>query len=122
MVRLKGRWVVGRIQLKFEEFESICPFTKQSDKGNIELSYTPGQRQIDESKLQNYLASFKNKQVPMEVVPIEVLKYCIEDCVNQIPWTREAAPEEMEVKADFPHGGKKGWGMTVSLKFNREIT
>ena len=121
MKLVKEERVNERIHLKFEDFESICPFTRQSDKGDIELNYTPGRRQIDRIRLQNYLASFKTTEIEMEAIPIEVLKYCIKDCVNQPPPTREASPMEMEVRAVFPKGSKKGWGIAVNVNFGRQI-
>ena len=115
----------GRIQLKsIESFVSTCHVTRGKDETNFELSYVPGRVTIDVKKLEADLTSFEKEAIergiPMEVIPIEVLKRCIEHCVNQRAG-RYAAPEELEIHSTSK-GKAKDWQLNVNLKFEREIS
>jgi len=120
---LKQESVNDNIHLKFGGFSSICRYDKQRDTGTIELTYVPGpgKRLIDSKKLIQYLNSFEKREIAMENIPIEILKFCIEQCLSQRPPTRYASPDEIEVTAIFGGEGKD-WGMTPSVKFSRRIT
>ncbi len=112
----------GRVFLKFEGCSSICRFTGQTDVGDIELDYVPGRGQvrIDSEKLQGYLSSLKTRRIAMEMIPIEILKFCIEECLEKPPpmGRRYAAPDEIAVRYSLSLG--KDWGMTTRVTFNRE--
>jgi NADPH-dependent 7-cyano-7-deazaguanine reductase QueF len=84
--------VNDRIHLKFAGFSSICRYDKQKDTGTIEVTYCPGpgRRLVDSKKLLQYLNSFEKREIAMESIPIEILKFCIEECLKQQPPTRYA--------------------------------
>lgn len=113
--------VDGKIHMTFSDFSSICPYTRKKDFGEVEIAYTPGKYRIDEARLEDYLASFQGREVPMELVPIETLTFLMEECLSKHPPTRYASPEEAEVKVTF-HKRPKKWGMNIHLKFARTIT
>jgi len=135
MVKLvEEKPISGRIDLRFEGFVSKCPFMTDMDRTDLDLSYEPGRSfdgspvKIDAKKLEADLASFEAKamqapEVPIEVIPIQVLKYCVEQCVNQSAG-RYASPEEFEINSisvsATPTKGKD-WGMKVNLKFSRQV-
>jgi len=131
MVRLvEEKAVDERIHLKFKGLVSICPFTKGEDRTDLGLSYIPGRSfdrspvRVDAKKLEADLASLERKEIPMEVIPIEVLKLCIEHCVDR-KLGRHAAPEEVEINSisgPATLGKGKGWGMKVDLRFDREVS
>jgi NADPH-dependent 7-cyano-7-deazaguanine reductase QueF len=119
--------IEDKIRLKFEGFTSICPFTGSEDRTDFELSYTPGRFfngspvKIDLKRFQEKVASFEKTRIAMEVIPIEILKTCVEECVNQRKG-RYAAPEEAEITSvSFEPSKGKDWGIRVSLKFEREV-
>jgi len=128
MVKLVAQESVnGRIRMKFEGLFSICPFTGRKDQTNFELSYIPGRSfsgtpvRIDPENLQSAVASFENKKVSMEVIPIEILKSCVEGCVSQRQG-RYAAPDEVEITSlSFEPGEGKDWGIEASLRFERKV-
>jgi hypothetical protein len=113
----------GRMKLKFESFASICRFTGHTDVADIELDYAPGRdrRLIDSKKLEEYLASFRIKRIAMEMIPVEILKFCIESCLKEPPPTRYAVPDDIALRYELASGGDKDWGMTVNVRFDREI-
>ena len=108
------------IALRFDHFSSVCPFDKLVDNGSVELTYAPGERRIDVDELQRFLSSFKNVEIPLELVAIEIAKRCIEKSVFLSPPSKWAAPEMIDIHTAFQSGSKK-WGMRVRLKFEREI-
>ena len=126
MVKLVDEKPVGkRIHLKFEDLISICPFRGDEDRTDFELSYTLGQVRIDAKRLEARLASEK-RNIPMEMIPVEILNYCIQYCLHKGQGTgmlKDAAPEEVEIistSGSATPGKGKEWGMKVSLKFKRE--
>jgi len=127
MVRLvEEKTVDERIHLKFKGLVSICPFTKGEDRTDLGLSYIPGCSfdrspvRVDAKKLEADLASLERKEIPMEVIPIEVLKLCIEHCVDR-KLGRHAAPGEVEINS-ISEGKGKDWEMKVDLRFDREVS
>lgn len=113
----------NRIYLKFAGFSSICRFNKEADTGTIEIFYNPGpgRRLVNSKRLLQYLSSFEKREIAMESIPIEILRFCIDECLRQRPATRYASPDEIEVKVSF-EGEGKDWGMIPSVKFSRKIT
>ncbi len=113
----------SRARLEFEGFESICRFTGHPDVANLKLDYAPGRdhRLIDSKKLEEYLGSFRVKRIAMEIVPVEILKYCIESCLKEPSPTRYAVPDDITLRYELTSSGSKDWGMTVNLRFDRKI-
>lgn len=113
----------GRVKLKFERFTSICRFTGHADVADLGLDYAPGRdhRLIDSKKLEEYLGSFGIKRIAMEMIPVEILKFCIESCLKMPPPTRYAVPDDITIRYELTRGGGKDWGMTVNVRFDREI-
>jgi NADPH-dependent 7-cyano-7-deazaguanine reductase QueF len=113
----------GRVRLEFEAFASICRFTGHPDVANLGLDYAPGRdhRLIDSKKLEEYLGSFRIKRIAMEMIPVEILKFCIESCLKEPPPTRYAVPDDITLRYEFTSGGGKDWGMTVNVRFDRKI-
>ena len=113
----------GGVRLEFEAFESICRFTGHPDVANLKLDYAPGRdhRLIDSKKLEEYLGSFRVRRIAMEMIPVEILKFCIEPCLKEPPPTRYAVPDDITLRYELTGGGSKDWGMTVNLRFDRKI-
>jgi hypothetical protein len=90
---------------------------------NLELDYAPGQdrRLIDAKKLEEYLGTSRIKHVAMEMIPVEILKFCIISCLKEPPRTRYAVPDDITLRYELASGGGKDWGMTVNLRFDRKI-
>jgi len=128
MVKVVAEELVnGRVRLKFVGLSSICPFTGREDRTDFELSYAPGQSfhgspaVTDPKRLHERLASLESRKMVMEVVPMEILKSCIEDCASQHKG-RRAAPEEAEISSlSFEPGKGKDWAIRASLKFQRKV-
>jgi len=110
----------GLVTVHSKGFSSICPFDKLVDEGTIAISYLLGDRLVDNAKLRHFLSSFQDVEIPLELVPIEIAKWVIEECVNIPPPSKWAAPERIDIKTRFQAGSKK-WGMIVKLTFEREI-
>ena len=127
MVKLfKEESAGGWIHLKFRDLISICEFRPDEDLTDFEVSYKPSQIKIDAKQLETYLASAKMK-IAMEMIPLEILKYCIRYCLlkgrSMGIRLRDAAPEEVEINSasgSATPGKGKEWGMKISLKFKRE--
>jgi len=113
----------GRVRLEFESLASICRFTGHQDVADLGLDYAPGRdhRLIDSKKLEEYLGSFRIKRIAMEMIPVEILKFCIESCLKEPPPTRYAVPDDIALRYELTSGGGKDWGMTVNVRFDREI-
>jgi hypothetical protein len=113
----------GRTSLRFVEVSSICPFNFGPDSGTVEIDYAPGrdQRQIHSDGLETYLTSLQGvpKGIAMEIIPVEVLKFCIQDCLSQ-GGSRNAAPDWISVR--YVSGTGKTWGMKANVRFEREVT
>ena len=81
----------AKVHLTIEGFVSTCPFSQENEKDrtDLEIIYTPGHSfdespvRIDATKLERDLALSERKETPMEAIPIDVLKRCIEACVSQ---------------------------------------
>jgi len=124
MVRLVSeKSANGRVTLEFEAFASICQFSGHPDVANLELDYAPGRdrRLIDSKKLEEYLNTFRIKRIAMEMIPVEILKFCIESCLKEPPPTRCAVPDDIILRYELASGGDKDWGTTVNLRFDRKI-
>nr|MDO8133746.1 hypothetical protein [Candidatus Njordarchaeum guaymaensis] len=124
MVRLTGQeHTDNRTTLKFKDFKSICPFTDAVDIATVELDYTmrQGQTPVDPDALQAYLASFKNTKIAMEMIPIEILRFCVNASLRKRPPTgwKHAAPDEVSVRYDLSEG--KTWSLTASVNFSRDV-
>jgi len=124
MVRLAGQEHANNATtLKFKDFRSICPFTDVVDVATVELHYVmkQGHAPIDPDHLPTYLASFENTKIAMEMIPIEILKFCVSDGLRKRPssgW-KYAAPDEVSVSYDLSEG--KTWSLAVSVSFSRDI-
>jgi hypothetical protein len=122
----------GKIHLRIDGFVSTCPFCSDSerDRTDIELVYAPGHSydgsrvSIDIAKLERDLALSERKETPMEEVPIDVLKRCVEVCVNQRQG-KNTGPEEIEIKSATvsvePIKGKD-WGIATTIGYKKEVT
>jgi len=126
----------GRVHLRIEGFVSTCPFSKvkEKDRIDLELTYTPGHSfdgssvRIDPPKLERDLASYEEKEgkegIPMEVIPIEILKRCVEPCVSQRRG-RNAGPEEVEIRsasASLEPNKGKDWGIVTIVGYKRQVS
>jgi len=121
-----------KVHLRIEGFVSTCPFSKENenDRTDLEVICTPGHSfdespvRIDATKLERDLALSERKEIAMEVVPIEVLKCCVEACVSQRRG-RNAGPEEIEIKSASvslePIKGKD-WGIATTIGYTKEVT
>jgi hypothetical protein len=109
--------------LRFKDFRSICPFTNVADVATVELDYVmrQGQMPIASERLQAYLASFGSTEIAMEMIPVDILKFCIDESLRERPPTgwKHAAPDEVTIRYKLSEG--KGWGMTASVSFSREV-
>ena len=123
--------VDGKVHLKLEGFVSTCPFSRDrgKDHTDLQLVYTPGRSfdgspvKIDTRKLERHLASTEGRAIPMEVVPVEVLKHCIEACVGQ-RLGRNAAPEEVEIRsvsASLEPVKGKDWGIATTIELRKQV-
>jgi len=126
----------GRVHLRIEGFVSTCPFSKvkEKDRTDLELTYTPGHSfdgssvRIDPTKLERDLASYEEKEgkegIPMEVIPIEILKRCVEPCVSQRRG-RNAGPEEVEIRsasASLEPNKGKDWGIATTIGYKKQVS
>jgi len=131
MVKLVRKQEEGSsVRLEFEELVSVCPLRGDKDRTDFQLDYVPGESdtRIDLEKLQKYLASLertmkKEEGILMEVIPMRILEYCIEDCVNR-GRNRYAAPKKMEIRSSSrslePETGKD-WGIKANVEFDRDV-
>ena len=113
------------IILHFQRFKSICPITGREDQGEIVITYEPGRIEIDIDDLKKYLDLFQNKEILMEDVPINILSFCIKNCISRyrkdaaekfnLSGIMDAAPRKITVKAIF-HKPKK---MDITVNFCR---
>jgi len=90
MVELVRNEQIGdKTTLIFKGFKSICPFTHTPDVAAIELDYSmkKGQRQIDVERLRTYLDSFGNNEIAMEMIPLEILKFFVNESLGKRPAT-----------------------------------
>ena len=76
------------------------------------------------AKLEERLSALEGKKIAMEVVPLEILKASIEECLSQRAG-KYAAPEEVEILglAFEPSNvhRRKDWGIRSKIRFRREI-
>ena len=124
----------GKTHLRIEGFVSACPFSKEKDCTDLELIYTPGHSQdespvrIEANELERSLAHYEDEEakegIPMEAIPIEVLKRFVELCVNQ-RLGRNAGPEEVEIKSASaslePHEDKD-WGIATIITYKKTVS
>ncbi|MDR3228205.1 MAG: preQ(1) synthase [Puniceicoccales bacterium] len=89
------------VELRTEEFTSLCPATGQPDFGVITIRYIPGPRIVESKSLKLYLWSFRNEGCFQEHL------------VNNILSDLETAldPVWLEVVGEFAPRG--GIGITV---------
>lgn len=126
----------AKVHLRIEGFVSTCPFSKEDEKDrtDLEMTYTPGHSfdgssvRIDPTKLERDLASYEGKEgkegIPMEVIPIEILKRCVEPCVSQRRG-RNAGPEEIEIKsasASLEPNKGKDWGIAITIDYKKQVS
>jgi hypothetical protein len=121
----------AKVHLRIEGFVSTCPFSKENEKDrtDLEIIYTPGHSfdespvRIDATKLERDLALSERKETPMEAIPIDVLKRCVEACVSQHRG-RNAGPEEIEIKSASvslePIKGKD-WGIATTIGYKKQV-
>ena len=124
MVELVRNEQIGdKTALIFKGLKSICPFTHTPDVATVELDCTmrKGQTQIDTGRLLTYLDSFGNTEIAMEMIPLEIIKFCVNESMGKRPATgwKYAAPDAVSVKYKLFEG--KTWGMTASVDFSREV-
>ena len=122
----------AKVHLRIEGFVSTCPFSKENEKDrtDLEIIYTPGHSfdespvRIDATKLERDLALSERKEISMEVIPIEVLKRCVEVCVSQRRG-RNAGPEEIEISSASvslePTKGKD-WGIATTIGYKKQVS
>jgi len=124
----------GKTHLRIEGFVSVCPFSKEEDRTDLELTYSPGHSsdgspmRIEPNEMERDLASYESKVakqgIPMEVIPIEVLKRFVEACVSQ-RLGRNAGPEEVEIKSAStslePYEGKD-WGIVTIIGYKKAVS
>jgi NADPH-dependent 7-cyano-7-deazaguanine reductase QueF len=55
-----------RHPLRFEGFLFVCPKTKESIRGEIEVEYTPFEMSIDPKSFERYSTSFRNSEIRRE--------------------------------------------------------
>lgn len=133
MVRVhEEEWADAKVHLKIEGFVSTCPFSKENEKDrtDLEITYKPGHSfdespvRIEATKLEHDLALFERKEIPMEVIPIEVLKRCVELCVSQRRG-RNTGPEEIEIRSASvslePIKGKD-WGIATTIDYKKQVS
>lgn len=118
MVTIERQDMHGEVCLKVRDFTSICPITKKTDRGEIEITYTPGEHPIETNELKKHLDYLKNKEILMEKVPLEILDYCIGDYRAERYWVKGTKPKElkMAIKAIF----RKPKKMSVIVDFCRK--
>ncbi len=61
------------IELRTDEFTSLCPVTDQPDYGEIVITYTPSNHLIESKSLKLYLASFRNSGMFQEFIVNKIL-------------------------------------------------
>ena len=124
----------GKTHLRIEGFASACPSSKEKDRTDLELIYKPGHSQdespvrIEADELERSLANYENEQakkgIPMETIPIEVLKRFVELSVNQ-RLGRNAGPEEAEIKSASaslePHEDKD-LGIATIITYKKTVS
>ena len=110
----------NEIILSITGFISICPRTGNEDKANIEIRYVPGEIQIDRYTLKKYLDLFRDKEIYMEVTPINILDFCVNYCLTHAQESSksmmEAVPKRITIKTTY----YKPKRMNIEINFNRE--
>ncbi|MDR1497979.1 MAG: preQ(1) synthase [Puniceicoccales bacterium] len=89
---------VGRnymVELRTEEFTSLCPATGQPDFGVVTIRYVPGARIVESKSLKLYLWSFRNEGCFQE----HLVNVILEDLVLALE------PVWMEVEGVFAARG-----------------
>jgi 7-cyano-7-deazaguanine reductase len=89
------------IELKTEEFTSLCPATGQPDFGTITIRYVPGPRIVETKSLKLYFWSFRNEGCFQE----HLVNVILDDLVAALD------PVWLEVTGNF--GVRGGIGITV---------
>ncbi|RRJ95079.1 NADPH-dependent 7-cyano-7-deazaguanine reductase QueF [Opitutaceae bacterium TAV4] len=95
------------VELRTEEFTSLCPATGQPDFGTITIRYIPGPSIIESKSLKLYLWSFRNEGCFQE----HLVNVMLDDLVSALD------PVWLEVTGEFrPRGGI---GITVHAEHGR---
>ncbi|MDR2863498.1 MAG: preQ(1) synthase [Puniceicoccales bacterium] len=90
------------IELRTEEFTSLCPATGQPDFGIITIRYIPGPRIVESKSLKLYLWSFRNEGCFQE----HLVNVILDDLVQALE------PVWLEVSGQFAARG----GITITVR------
>jgi len=114
----------GRVFIEIRDLRTECPFSSKGDISDIII--TCKKSSLDYEEFAEYLSHYideniKGKEIEMEVIPIEVLKGYVTECIKlRIEEGRYAAPEEVEVECiSRKEDGK--WGIFTKVKFDRKV-
>jgi hypothetical protein len=105
---------------------TLCPHRKydKEDVTDLELVYQQSihRYRIDKSGLEIFIEKkIEDKEIPMEMIPIRILKYCIESTAGRFS-SRYASPEWVEISShSASKSGAKKFKMNVKIKFSREV-
>lgn len=84
------------IEIHCPEFTSVCPKTGQPDFGEIQITYTPGDRCIELKSLKLYIQAYRSQGIFYEHVVNKILDDLVASC----------APTRCRVTGHFrPRGG-----------------
>ena len=124
MVNIRKDKLDDKIRFKVWDINTICPHRKydREDHTELEIVYMRDVYEISEVELEEYIENnIEGKEIAMEMIPLEILSYCVENTAMRKPGRRYAAPKEVQIISISKGMEAKKWAMTVNVKFNREI-
>lgn len=125
MVNIRKDELEHKTRFRITDITTICPHRKKDreDHTKLELVYAPGVYEISEVGLKEYIESNINGgEIAMEMVPLKILSYCVENTAMRKPGNRYASPKEVQIVSTSRGKKAKRWLMAVDLKFKREIS
>ena len=98
-----------QIDIRCQEFTSVCPKTGLPDFGEIRISYVPDERCIELKALKYYLIEFRNRGIFYENVTNQILDDLVAAC----------QPRRMTVVGDFSVRGGIKTSVTTTYEKTR---
>jgi 7-cyano-7-deazaguanine reductase len=95
------------IEIRCEEFTSVCPKTGLPDFGEIQINYVPDELCLELRALKYYMLEFRNQGIFYEAVTNQILDDLVGAC----------RPRRMTVTGDFSVRG--GLSTSVTAAYDR---
>ncbi len=95
------------IEIRCQEFTSVCPKTGLPDFGEIQINYIPDELCLELKALKYYMVEFRNQGIFYEAVTNQILDDLVAAC----------RPRRMTVTGDFSVRG--GISTSVTAEYDR---